>query len=82
MHNIILYFHNMFIRPRVSSLKYRFLLERQCLYFTCIIPSLLFSDGCSGEPVRPRVSSLKYRFLLERQCLCVLYMHNIISSIF
>ena len=55
------------------------------VYFTCIISShlrmyLLFSFGCSGEPVRLRVSSLKYRFLWKIEYLRVLYMHNIISS--
>ena len=54
------------------------------VYFTCIISShvrryLLFSFGCSGEPVRPCVSSLQYRFLWKIQHIRVLYMHNIIS---
>ena len=40
---------------------------------------LLFSFGCSGEPVRSCVSSLKYRFLWKIQHIRVLYMHNIIS---
>ena len=48
-------------------------------YFTCIISShiriyLLFSFGCSGEPVRPCVSSLGYRFLRKIPYLRVLYM--------
>ena len=54
------------------------------VYFTCIISShvhiyLLFSFGCSGEPVQSCVSSLKYRFLWKIQHIRVLYMHNIIS---
>ena len=54
------------------------------VYFTCIISShvriyLLFSFGCSGEPVRQCVSSLKYRFIWKIQHIRVLYMHNIIS---
>ena len=53
------------------------------VYFTCIISShiriyLLFSFGCSGEPVRPCVSSLEYRFLWKIHYLRVLYM--LISS--
>ena len=53
------------------------------LYIICIISShvrynLLFSFGCSGEPVRRYVSSLKYRFLWKIHS-CTLYMHNIIS---
>ena len=51
--------------------------------YICIISShvrynLLFSFGCSGEPVRRYVSSLKYRFLWKIHS-CTLYMHNIIS---
>ena len=54
------------------------------MYFTCIISShlrmyLLFSFGCSGEPVRPFVSSLKYRFLWKIEYLPILYIRNIIS---
>ena len=54
------------------------------VYFTCIISShlrmyLLFSFGCSGEPVRPFVSSLKYRFLWKIEYLSILYIRNIIS---
>ena len=53
------------------------------LYIICIISShvrynLLFSFGCSGEPVRRYVSSLKYRFLCKIHS-CTLYMHNIVS---
>ena len=49
------------------------------VYFTCIISShvriyLLFSFGCSGEPVRPCVSSLEYRFLWKIHYLRVLHM--------
>ena len=49
------------------------------VYFTCIISShvriyLLFSFGCTGEPVRPCVSSLQYRFLWKIHYLRVLYM--------
>ena len=41
--------------------------------YICIISShvrynLLFSFGCSGEPVRRYVSSLKYRFLWKYTC--------------
>ena len=44
-----------------------------------VLRYLLFSFGCSGEPVRSCVSSLKYRFLWKIQHIRVLYMHNIIS---
>ena len=44
-----------------------------------VLRYLLFSFGCSGEPVQSCVSSLKYRFLWKIQHIRVLYMHNIIS---
>ena len=44
-----------------------------------VLRYLLFSFGCSGEPVRSCVSSLKYRFLWKIQHIRVLCMHNIIS---
>ena len=40
---------------------------------------LLFSFGCSGEPVQSCESSLKYRFLWKILHIRVLYMDNIIS---
>ena len=54
------------------------------VYFTCLLSPhlcmyLLFSFGCSGEPVRPFVSSLKYRFLWKIEYLPILYIRNIIS---
>ena len=53
------------------------------VYFTCIILShihiyLLFSFGCSGEPVQSCVSSLKYRFLWKYSTF--VYFTCIISS--
>ena len=45
-----------------------------------VLRYLLFSFGCSGEPVQSCVSSLKYRFLWKIQHIRVLYMHNIIST--
>ena len=55
------------------------------VYLICIISShlrmyLLFSLGCSGEPIRLRVCSLKYKFLWKILYLRVLYLHIIISS--
>ena len=44
-----------------------------------VLRYLLFSFGCSGEPVQSCVSSLKYRFLWKIQHIRVPYMHNIIS---
>ena len=44
-----------------------------------VLRYLLFSFGCSGEPVQSCVSSLKYRFHWKIQQIRVLYMHNIIS---
>ena len=44
-----------------------------------VLRYLLFSFGCSGEPVQSCVSSLEYRFLWKIQHIRVLYMHNIIS---
>ena len=44
-----------------------------------VLRYLLFSFGCSGEPVRSCVSSLKFRFLWKIQHIRVLYMYNIIS---
>ena len=52
------------------------------LIFAHIHIYLLFSFGCSGEPVRSCVSSLKYRFLWKIQHIRVLYMHNIISYVY
>ena len=65
----------------MSSLKYRFLWKiHSCTLYICIISShvrynLLFSFGCSGEPVRRYVSSLKYRFLWKKytHLMCTLY---------
>ena len=54
----------------VSSLKYRFIWKilvpsstLPAYYHLMYAMYLLFSFGCSGEPVRRYVSSLKYRFL-------------------
>ena len=49
-----------------------------CITLSHVRYNLLFSFGCSGEPVRRYVSSLKYRFLWKIH-LCTLYMHNIIT---
>ena len=49
-----------------------------------VLRYLLFSFGCSGEPVQSCVSSLEYRFLWKIQHIRVFYisshMHNLLSS--
>ena len=44
-----------------------------------VLRYLIFSFGCSGEPVQSCLSSLEYRFLRKIQHIRVSYMHNIIS---
>ena len=95
MHNIISYTHISVIFPldfranrpdrawvpwSIDSFeKYTIFVYFTCNIISCTDRYILFSFGCSGEPVQSCVSSLEYRFLWKIQQIRVLYMHNIIS---